>query len=115
MRIRIKNLRLRAIIGIYEWERKNKQEVVVNVEFEFDGEKAANSDAIEDSVDYKTLTKKIISEVEGSSFQLLEALSSHILGIVMDDARVKRATVEVDKPGALRFAKSVSVVASSER
>jgi len=115
MMIRIKNLRLRALIGLYEWERKAKQEVVVNVEFEFDGEKAARTDAIDDSIDYKALTKKIIAEVEESQFQLLEALSNHVLNLVMADSRVKRARVEIDKPGALRFAESVSVVATAER
>lgn len=115
MLIRIKNLRLRPVIGIYDWERKIRQEVIVNVEFEFDGAAAAKSDAIADSVDYKEMTKKIIATVEGSSFQLLEALTNCVLEVVMGDARVRRAVVEIDKPGALRFAESVSVVASAER
>ncbi len=115
MIIRIKNLRLRTVIGIFDWERKTRQEVIVNVMLEFDGSKAALSDRIEDSVDYKALTKQIIAEVEESSFQLIEALANHVLGLVMADVGVRRAEVEVDKPGALRFAESVSVSCSAER
>jgi D-erythro-7,8-dihydroneopterin triphosphate epimerase len=85
------------------------------VMLEFDGSKAAQSDRIEDSVDYKELTKRIVGEVEQSSFQLIEALANHVLGIVMADERVRRAEVEIDKPGALRFAESVSVSCSAER
>ncbi len=115
MMIRIKNLRLRTVIGIFDWERKTRQEVIVNVTLEFDGSKAAQSDRIEDSVDYKSLTKRIIAEVEQSSFQLIEALANHVLGLVMSDERVRRAEIEIDKPGALRFAESVSVSCSAER
>ena len=113
MKIRIKNLRLRTVIGINEWERKVLQDIVVNLEFDFDGSAAAASDRIEDTVNYKKMTKRIIEAVEKSSFYLLERLAEKILGIVMEDSRVLNARVEVDKPHALRFADSVSV--SSER
>lgn len=115
MKIKIKNLRVRTIIGIYEWEREHLQEVVVNVEMEFDGKKATQSDAIEDTVNYKALKKRILAEVEQSNFQLLEKLANHILQIVMEDPKVQKGIVEVDKPHALRFADSVSVICSEER
>ncbi|MFQ5795094.1 MAG: dihydroneopterin triphosphate 2'-epimerase [Candidatus Bipolaricaulia bacterium] len=115
MIIRIKDLRLRTIIGINDWERENKQDVVINVKIEFDGSKAAETDSIDETVNYKAITKRIIKEVEGSDFYLLEALSNHVLQIVMEDRRVKKATVEVDKPHALRFSDSVSVQSSAER
>jgi len=115
MLIQIKNLRLRTLIGIQDWEREKKQDVIVNVRIEFDGAPAASSDDIRASVDYKTLTKRIIDEVESSQFFLLERLSSHLVALIMEDPRVQSATVEVDKPGALRFAESVSVTASAER
>ena len=115
MWIRIKDLRLRAIIGIEEWERKNKQDLIINVELEFDGAAAARSDSIDDSVNYKSITKAIIREVEGSSHQLLERLADRILQIVMEDERVIRSVVEVDKPHALRFADSVSMTVTGER
>lgn len=112
---RIKNLRLRAIIGINDWERKHKQDLIINLEFEFDGTQASRSDHIDHTVDYKKLTKQIIHDVEQSEYFLLEKLADHILDIVMRDQQVLRAIVEVDKPQALRFADSVSITSTRER
>ena len=67
------------------------------------------------AVDYKAITKKIIRFVEKSEFFLLEKLASKVLDIVMEDKKVKKAKVEVDKPGALRYAKSVSVTVTAKR
>ena len=113
--IRITNLRLRTIIGINDWERTTPQDVVINVTMEFDATRAAQSDDIKDTVDYKTITKKIIKAVEASQFSLLEALTNTILAIAMEDKKVLNATVRVDKPQALRFADSVSIELSKKR
>jgi D-erythro-7,8-dihydroneopterin triphosphate epimerase len=115
MIIRIKNLRLRTVVGIQHWERKQPQDVIINVEMEFDGTKAIESDSIDDTVNYKEVKRAIIKEVENARYYLLDRLASQILEVVMKEQKVKRATVEVDKPQALRFADSVSVVCSSER
>jgi len=115
LRICIDNLRLRTIVGINDWERSNKQDVVINVELELDGDTATTHDAIEETLDYKHLTKGIIEAVERSNFFLLEKLCDHILQLSMVDVRVKAARVRVDKPMALRFADSVSVERSAER
>ena len=115
MTIRIKDLRLRAVIGLNEWEREIEQDLIINIEMEFDGAKAAQTDDIQDTVDYKAMKRRIKEEVEHSQYHLLEALASHILEIVMGEKKVARATVEVDKPHALRFADSVSVRCSAER
>lgn len=115
MIIRIKNLRLRAVIGLNDWERDVHQDLIINIELAFDGEKAGQSDDIADTVDYKAMKQRIRSEVESSHYKLLEALATHILDIVMAEERVLRASVEVDKPHALRFADSVSVTCSRER
>ncbi len=115
MMIRIKNLRLRTLIGIFDWERAHPQDVVINVQMEFDGSHAGLSDKIEDTVDYKKINKNIIRRVEESQFFLLEKLAQMILETVMEDSRVLKAKVEVDKPGALRFADSVSVECECER
>ncbi len=115
MEIHIKNLKIKAIIGINDWERKEKQEVIVNVELEVDAFRATQTDRIEDTLNYKTLTKRIISEVESSEFYLLEKLANHIIKIVLEDKKAIRGTVEVDKPQALRFADSVSIRCSGER
>lgn len=113
--IRITDLHLRAIIGANDWERTAKQDILINITMEFDAGKAAQSDDLRDTVDYKTLTKKIIGFVEGSKFFLLEKLTDQVLKLVMKDKRVLAATVRIDKPTALRFAKSVSVELSSKR
>ncbi len=115
MIIKIKNLRLRTIIGIYDWERLEKQDVIINAEIEFDGKTASVSDKIEDTVDYKRINKKIIETVESSEFLLLEKLTQTVLNIIMEDEKVKRAKVEIDKPGALRFTDSVSATVIASR
>jgi len=115
LRISIENLRLRTIIGLHDWERKEKQDIVINVQLDLDGQTATTRDDIEETLDYKELTKAIITEVEQSNFFLLEKLCDHLLQIAMTDARVMAARVRVDKPFALRFADSVSVERSAER
>ncbi|MFP4106942.1 MAG: dihydroneopterin aldolase [Phycisphaerae bacterium] len=115
MLIRIKNLRLRTIIGVYDWEREHEQDVVINITLRFDGSKAVKSDDLNDTVDYKTMNKHIIAEVQKSSYELIEALAGRVLDLVMEDEKVLEATVEVDKPGVLRFTDSVSVVETRVR
>jgi D-erythro-7,8-dihydroneopterin triphosphate epimerase len=112
---KITNLRLSAIIGCNDWERYQKQEVLINVTMEFNAADAVDSDDLADTLDYRKVKKQIMSTVEKSSFNLLEKLTSHILGIVMGQPRVERASVSVDKPGALRYADSVSITLSATK
>jgi D-erythro-7,8-dihydroneopterin triphosphate epimerase len=107
--IRITNLKLRTIIGINDWERKKKQDIVLNITIHFNADRSSSSDSIKDTIDYKKITKRIIKEVEASAFYLLEKLCKTVLDIVMKEKLVKEATVRIDKPGALRFAESVSI------
>ena len=115
MIIKIENLRLRTIIGVYDWEKKNPQDLIINVTIDFDGRKAARSDSIEDTLDYKDINKRIISFVEANDFNLLERVAGGICDIVFEEPEVRRASVSVEKPGALRFADSVSVTEARER
>jgi D-erythro-7,8-dihydroneopterin triphosphate epimerase len=108
-KIRIKDLHLRTIIGINEEERRNRQDVLINVELLADTRPAGASDDIEDAVNYRTITKRIIALVEGSQFFLVEKMAAEIASICLADPRVEAATVRVEKPGALRFARSVGV------
>lgn len=112
--IHITDLHLRAVIGTYEWERKVKQDVIINIALEFNAKKAAQSDKLKDTVDYKSLNKKIIAKVESSKYFLIEKLAGQILDIIIKTPGVEDATVRIDKPGALRFAKSVSVTLTSK-
>ena len=113
--IRITDLLLRTIIGIYDWERETLQDVLINITIEVDSEKAVKSDNVKDAVDYKAITKKVIAFVEKSKFHLLEKLTEEVLNIVMKNPKVLAATVRIDKPQALRFAKSVSVERQAAR
>ncbi|OGE20198.1 MAG: dihydroneopterin aldolase [Candidatus Dadabacteria bacterium RIFCSPHIGHO2_12_FULL_53_21] len=115
MIIKIENLRLRTVVGIFEWEKKVKQDIVINIEIEFDGREAVEKDDIAFTVDYKSITKRIISEVEGREFNLIERIAGDVVSIILEDGRVSKATAKVDKPGALRFADTVSVIHSESK
>jgi len=113
--IRITDLSLRTIIGLYDWERTTKQDVIINAEIHFDASKAAQSDKVADTIDYKAINKAIIKHVEESQYFLIEKMAGAILKLIMDDPKAEKATVRVDKPGALRFARSVSVELEARR
>lgn len=114
-RIYVRDLSLRCIIGIFPEERKNRQDVVVNLVLEGPFSGAAKSDKIEDTANYKTITKQIIQLVEESEFFLIETLAEKISAVCLSDPLVMRAQVTLDKPGALRFARSVAVEIVRER
>jgi 2-amino-4-hydroxy-6-hydroxymethyldihydropteridine diphosphokinase len=108
-RIHIKDLLLRTIIGINEDERRAQQDVLINITLHADTRPAGESDAIADAVNYRTITKSIIRLVEESQFYLVEKLAAEIAKVCLATTRVEAADVRVEKPGALRFARSVGV------
>ncbi|MCJ7457869.1 MAG: dihydroneopterin aldolase [candidate division Zixibacteria bacterium] len=114
-RILISDLSARCIIGINQEERREKQDVVINLIIFADLGKAAKSDRFEDSVDYRALKKKVLSIVEGSKYYLLEALAESIAEICLEQPGVVQVQVRVDKPSALRFARSVGVEIERKR
>jgi FolB domain-containing protein len=105
----IKNLLLRGIIGINEDERINKQDILINVVIYADTRAAADSDNINDAVNYRTITKRIVRHVEGASNFLVEKLVNDIARIILVEYGVERVIVRLEKPGALRFAESVGI------
>ncbi len=107
--IEIKDLLLRCIIGINESERQNKQDVLINITLWADLHPATLQDDITQTVNYRTLTKQIIEHVEASEYLLLETLTEKIAELCLKDPRVVRVQLSVEKPGALRFARSVGV------
>ncbi len=107
--IRIKNLRLRTFIGIKEEEIANRQDIVVNVTIHYPADRARASEDINDALNYRTITKKIIQWVESNRFSLLEKLTQDVLDIACDHPWVSYAEVEIDKLHALRYADSVSM------
>lgn len=109
-RIEIHDLLLRCLVGINPEERVKKQDVIINLTLFGDMRKAAASDDIDDAVNYKTLTKRIIEHVEQSDYFLVEKLAHSIAQIAVQEFGIERAIVSLEKPGALRFARSVGVV-----
>ena len=107
-RIFVRDLLVRGIIGINDWEREKKQDIRINLELERDLRPAAASDDVRDALNYRTLTKAVIAHVEASSYQLIETLAESIAHICLEHG-AERARVRVEKPGALRFAASVGV------
>ncbi len=107
--IRICDLRFRCIVGVNDDERREKQEVVAQITLHTDLGRAGHTDAIEDTVDYKALKKDILTMAEHSQFRLIEALAQSIADVCLRHECVEKATVVVEKPGALRFARTVAV------
>lgn len=114
-RILIRDLRARCIIGVNEDERREKQDVTVNLTLFADLGPAGRTDRMEDTVDYRAIKKRVLALIEASQFFLVEALAEAIADICLGDAKVQKAGVQVEKPSALRFARSVGVRITRER
>jgi len=108
-KIHIRDLHGRCTIGVFPEERREKQDVIVNITLEADLRTAGRTDRIDDTVDYKAIKNRVIAFVEQSACALIEALAQRIADLCLEDDRVQRVTVTVDKPGALRFARSAAV------
>lgn len=113
-KILIKDLLLRGIIGINDWERKDKQDILINMTLFTDLRAAGASDDIADALNYRTLTKAVIAYVEGSAHFTVEALAAALARIAVEHG-AQRVMVRVEKPGALRFAASVGVEIEREQ
>lgn len=108
-KIHIIDLLIRCVVGVFEEERKDRQDVIINITLHADLSAGCRSDDLEDTVDYKSIKKRILSALDGSSYMLIERMAERISEICLSDPRVKAAEVKVEKPGALRFARSVAV------
>jgi len=106
----IRELEIETIIGIYDWERKIKQKISINVDMATDIKKAANSDHIDDTLSYKTVAKRLIAFVEDSRYELVEALAENICDIIMNEFKVPWVRLELHKLGAVSGSKSVGVI-----
>jgi FolB domain-containing protein len=110
----IKNLKLRTIIGANSWEREVLQDVIISISYKYDASQAEESDNIKDVFNYKALTKKIIEEVESSTFNLLESLVNHVYTIVKANSELQNVKVIVEKPFALRFCDNIIATKSDD-
>ena len=105
----IKNLEVETVIGIYDWEREVRQLISISLEVNFDLEKAGKKDNIEDSLNYKKISKSVIQLAESSKSKLIENLAQKIADTILTEFPISRIVVTLEKPGALRGSKSVGV------
>ena len=106
----IEDLRIQTIIGVYDWEREITQTVSLDLQMAFDIVKAAESDEIVDTLDYKAVSKRLIQFVEASEFQLVESLAEHCARIVLEEFPVSWLRLKLSKPGAVRGSSAVGVI-----
>ena len=105
----IKDLEVETVIGIYDWEREVRQLISISLVMDFDLAKAAKSDNIEDSLNYKKISKRVIKLAESLKSKLIENLAQKIADTILNEFHVSSIVVTVEKPGALRGSRSVGV------
>ena len=114
-KIFIHALKTEAIIGIFDWERQVKQTVIVDIEIGADIRKAALSDSIDDTLNYKRVAKRVLSFVEESKFHLVETLAEHIAMLMLEEFSVAWVRISLSKPGAIRSSRDVGVILERDR
>ena len=108
-RIHIRDIALRCTIGVNDEERREKQDVIITVSLHADLAKACLTDSFEHTIDYKAVKKRIVALVEASQYCLIETLAEAVARLCLEFDRVQEVDVTVEKPGALRFARTVAV------
>lgn len=105
----IEGLEIEALIGIYDWERRIRQPLVLDLEMAFDNRVPAASDDIADTLNYKAVSKRLIEYVSASDFGLVETLAERCAAIVLEEFKVDSVRLKLSKPGAVRGARAVGV------
>ena len=106
----IRELQIETVIGIYDWERKVRQTISLDIDMATDINKAATTDHIDDTLSYKTVAKRLIEFVEQSDFELVEALAEKICAIIIEEFKVPWVKLTLSKPGAVRGSRAVGVI-----
>ena len=106
----LKDLKIETVVGIYDWERKVKQTVILDLEMATDVKRAASSDKIEDALDYKAVAKRIISFVGSSEFELVETLAERTAEIILKEFDIPWLRLSINKIGAIRGARDVGII-----
>jgi len=114
-RIFLRGLAVECIIGFIDWERRVKQTVVIDLELLVDCSKAALSDEVADTVDYKSVAKRVIGFVEASEFKLVETLAHRMAMLILEEFSLQWIRISVNKPGAIRGSRDVGVVVERTR
>jgi dihydroneopterin aldolase len=108
--IYLNDLRIDTIIGIYDWERQTKQTVILDIQMAADISKAAKSDAIEDTINYKAVAKRLFAFVGESEFELVETLAERITEILLNEFNIPWCRLQLNKQGALRGVRDVGII-----
>ena len=103
-------LEVECVIGVWEWERRIKQKIQIDLDMAADIRSAAATDRLEDTLNYKAIAKRVISHVENSNYQLVESLAESVAGILLNEFAVSWCRVKINKGGAVRGARSVGVI-----
>ncbi|MDX2083240.1 MAG: dihydroneopterin aldolase [Rickettsiales bacterium] len=114
MIIKIKNLTVNTIIGIYDWEKKVDRKIVINVELTTNFTKSTQSDDISDAIDYDEIIKKIKDLVANNRFQLIEKMAQSMMNVILSDQRINKCKLEIDKVGVVEALDSFSVTLEQE-
>jgi dihydroneopterin aldolase len=109
-KIFIHALKTETIVGIFDWERQVKQTVVLDIEISADIRKAALTDSIDDTLNYKRVAKRVLAFIEGSSFHLVETLAEHVAMLILEEFAVAWVSIALSKPGAIRSSRDVGVM-----
>ena len=108
--IYLKDLRIDTVIGIYDWERRTRQTIILDIEMGADIAQAAETDNIEDTLNYKAVAKRLISFVENSEYQLVETLAERIAEILLNEFNIPWLRLSLNKQGAVRGVRDVGVI-----
>ena len=108
----IKGLKAASVIGCYDWERDIRKTLVFDLELKADFPRAAQTDALEDALDYAAISQRIIAVCDVSRFQLLEALAEHLASLLLEEFNIAGLSMTITKPGAVSEADGVGVVIS---
>ena len=114
-KIFIHALKTETIVGIFDWERQVKQTVIMDIELSADIAKAARSDSIDDTLNYKGVAKRVLAFVDESSFHLVETLAQHVAMLILEEFGVQWVNVTLSKPGAIRGSRDVGVMLERTR
>lgn len=114
-RIFLRGLSVKCIIGFIDWERRTQQTLQIDLEIPCDCTRAARSDSVEDTVDYKRVAKRVLGWVPTTQFQLVESLAHHLAMLLICEFELDWIRVSINKPGAIRDSRDVGVVLERQR
>ena len=114
MIIKIKNLRLKTILGIYEWEENVDREIIINAKIHTNFDRALISDEISDALDYDDIVTKIKNLISNKRYRLVEKMAQDMMNEIMQDSRISKCKLEIDKVGAVESLESFSITIEQE-